>query len=326
MSDLQATDDRGVPKVRGLSFQVRAGEIVGIAGVDGNGQTELIDCITGLRHPESGTITVAGQQLAAHVSPGRPSTPGWGTSPRTATGAASSSTSPWRRTSSSTTSSKSRTRSTAGCFRRASSGGRASSCSSSTCAAAARRRGRRRSRAGTSRRSCSRARSTATRACSSPRSRHAASTSGRSSSSTGGSIEERDEGRAILLVSLELEEILSLSDRILVVYEGEIVGEYPADGQRGDAGHRDDGRPGRGGRGVSETPETPPPPTTGQEPFRSSRLGLAARLHALAPRRRHRRPAADHALRVLHGRSRRRSRSAHRTRSRCTGRSSTARA
>ena len=40
-------------------------------------------------------------------------------------------------------------------------------------------------------------------------------------------IEERDEGRAILLVSLELDEILSLSDRILVIYEGEIVGEYP---------------------------------------------------------------------------------------------------
>ncbi len=40
-------------------------------------------------------------------------------------------------------------------------------------------------------------------------------------------IEERDEGRAILLVSFELEEILSLSDRILVVYEGQIVGEYP---------------------------------------------------------------------------------------------------
>ncbi len=40
-------------------------------------------------------------------------------------------------------------------------------------------------------------------------------------------IEERDEGRGILLVSLELEEILSLSDRILVFYEGEIVGELP---------------------------------------------------------------------------------------------------
>ncbi len=39
-------------------------------------------------------------------------------------------------------------------------------------------------------------------------------------------VEERDEGRAILLVSFELEEILSLSDRILVMYEGQIVGEY----------------------------------------------------------------------------------------------------
>ena len=42
-------------------------------------------------------------------------------------------------------------------------------------------------------------------------------------------VEERNEGRAVLLVSLELEEILSLSDRILAMYEGEIVGEYAAD-------------------------------------------------------------------------------------------------
>src|SRR4026209_1900917 len=39
--------------------------------------------------------------------------------------------------------------------------------------------------------------------------------------------DERDEGRAVLLVSLELEEILSLSDRILVIFEGAIVGEFP---------------------------------------------------------------------------------------------------
>jgi simple sugar transport system ATP-binding protein len=42
-------------------------------------------------------------------------------------------------------------------------------------------------------------------------------------------VNERDEGRAILLVSFELDEILSLSDRILVMYEGEIVGEYSPD-------------------------------------------------------------------------------------------------
>ena len=40
-------------------------------------------------------------------------------------------------------------------------------------------------------------------------------------------VEQRDAGRAVLLVSLELEEILSLSDRILVIYEGRIVGEFP---------------------------------------------------------------------------------------------------
>jgi ABC-type uncharacterized transport system ATPase subunit len=64
--DLQVVDDRGIEKVRGMTFDVRAGEIVGIAGVDGNGQTELIDAITGLRKHESGTISVAGRELA-HV-------------------------------------------------------------------------------------------------------------------------------------------------------------------------------------------------------------------------------------------------------------------
>ncbi|MGH3052402.1 MAG: heme ABC transporter ATP-binding protein, partial [Gaiellaceae bacterium] len=42
-------------------------------------------------------------------------------------------------------------------------------------------------------------------------------------------VEERDEGRAVLLISLELDEVLSLSDRILVLYEGQIVGEYGPD-------------------------------------------------------------------------------------------------
>ena len=45
-------------------------------------------------------------------------------------------------------------------------------------------------------------------------------------------VTERDEGRAILLVSLELEEILSLSDRILVIYEGRIVAEFPSGASR----------------------------------------------------------------------------------------------
>jgi general nucleoside transport system ATP-binding protein len=63
VEDLQVVDDRGIPKVRGVSFDVRAGEIVGIAGVDGNGQTELIEAITGLRKAGSGTIRVAGREV-----------------------------------------------------------------------------------------------------------------------------------------------------------------------------------------------------------------------------------------------------------------------
>jgi general nucleoside transport system ATP-binding protein len=42
-------------------------------------------------------------------------------------------------------------------------------------------------------------------------------------------VEQRDEGKAVLLVSLELEEVLSLADRILVLYEGKIVAEFPPD-------------------------------------------------------------------------------------------------
>ena len=62
---LNVVDDRGIPKVRDVSFTVRAGEIVGIAGVDGNGQTELIEAITGLRRSDSGTIAVAGETVHA---------------------------------------------------------------------------------------------------------------------------------------------------------------------------------------------------------------------------------------------------------------------
>ena len=64
VEDLHVVDDRGIPKVRGVSFDVRAGEIVGIAGVDGNGQTELIDAITGLQKVGGGSVSVAGHELA----------------------------------------------------------------------------------------------------------------------------------------------------------------------------------------------------------------------------------------------------------------------
>jgi len=64
VQDLQVRDDREIEKVRGVSFEVRAGEIVGIAGVDGNGQTELIDALTGLQRIESGTVSIAGRELS----------------------------------------------------------------------------------------------------------------------------------------------------------------------------------------------------------------------------------------------------------------------
>ena len=63
VEDLHVRDDRGLEKVRGVSFEARAGEIVAIAGVDGNGQTELIDALTGLRRPESGRIVVEGRDV-----------------------------------------------------------------------------------------------------------------------------------------------------------------------------------------------------------------------------------------------------------------------
>jgi ABC-type uncharacterized transport system ATPase subunit len=63
VENLHVFDDRGIEKVRGLSLDVRAGEIVGIAGIDGNGQTELIDAMTGLRRAESGSVVVAGDDV-----------------------------------------------------------------------------------------------------------------------------------------------------------------------------------------------------------------------------------------------------------------------
>jgi ABC-type uncharacterized transport system ATPase subunit len=63
VADLHVFDDRGLEAVRGVSFQVRAGEIVAIAGVDGNGQTELIDAITGLRRASEGGIRVGAENL-----------------------------------------------------------------------------------------------------------------------------------------------------------------------------------------------------------------------------------------------------------------------
>jgi ABC-type uncharacterized transport system ATPase subunit len=60
VNDLHVLDDRQQPRVSGVSFQVRAGEILGIAGVQGNGQTELVEALTGLRPIAQGRVTILG--------------------------------------------------------------------------------------------------------------------------------------------------------------------------------------------------------------------------------------------------------------------------
>lgn len=63
IKDLVVNENRGVPAVKNLSLDVRSGEIVGIAGIDGNGQSELIQAITGLRKIESGSVELKGQSI-----------------------------------------------------------------------------------------------------------------------------------------------------------------------------------------------------------------------------------------------------------------------
>jgi simple sugar transport system ATP-binding protein len=214
--------------VRGVSFEVRAGEIVGLAGVDGNGQTELIEAITGLLKSESGEISVAGQELrhasardmldagVGHIPEDRqrrglvlefsiaenialhdyaqPPSAKWGwLFPRRLIERAGS---------------LIREFDVRGGGPLARAGGLS----------------------GGNQQKVVLAREIAR----DPKVLIAAQpTRGLDV----GAIEylhrrivtERDEGRAVLLVSLELEEILSLSDRILVIYEGEIVGEHTSD-------------------------------------------------------------------------------------------------
>ena len=226
VEDLNVLDDRGLPAVRGAAFSVRAGEIVALAGVDGNGQSELIEAVTGLRRPESGAIRVAGEDLTArsartmvrhgvsHIAEDRHrrglvlnfsvaenlalreynttklSTRGW------------------------LSTSRMRSRAT-GLIREFD-----VRCSGPSAPAT--------SLSGGNQQKVVIAREIA---CD-PRVLVAAQpTRGLDV----GAIEfvhrrlvaERDAGRAILLVSLELDEVRSLADRILVIYEGQIVGEFP---------------------------------------------------------------------------------------------------
>jgi ABC-type uncharacterized transport system ATPase subunit len=229
VDDLHVFDERGLEKVAGVSLSVRAGEIVGIAGVDGNGQTELIDALTGLMRPTAGTITVAGHEVSGHATARRMLDLGVGHIPedRQRRGLvlefsiaenialhdyAQDPDSKW------------------------------GWLYPSRLIARARqlikdfdiRGGGPRTRAGALSGGNQQKVIVAREVARDPKVLIAAQpTRGLDV----GAIEyvhrrlvaERDEGRAILLVSLELDEILSLSDRILVLFEGKIVGEYAPD-------------------------------------------------------------------------------------------------
>ena len=226
VENLSVNDDRGLPSVRDMSFEVRAGEIVGVAGVDGNGQSELIDALTGLRKPESGRVVVGGDDVTItsvreHLDEGVGHIP------------------------------EDRQRR-----------GLVLEFSLAENLALFAYRQPPVSRYGwlSPRRMVARAKDLLTAydvRGGGPETRAAALSGGNqqkvvlareverdpqiliAAQPTRGLdvgaiefvhrrlIEERDEGRAILLVSFELEEIVSLSDRILVVYEGRIAGEYP---------------------------------------------------------------------------------------------------
>jgi simple sugar transport system ATP-binding protein len=228
VQDLRVRDERGLETVRGVSLEVKAGEIVGIAGVDGNGQTQLVDALTGLRRPESGRIIVAGKDLTyegsrdcldagiGHIPEDRQvrglvldfslaenlalhdyrtepdSKWGWLFPRRMVTRA-----------------------------RRLLSEFDVRGGGPQTLAA---------SLSGGNQQKVVVAREVSRN----PRVLVAAQPTrgldvGAIEFVHRRLVEERDEGRAILLVSFELDEILSLSDRILVIYEGEIVAEYPPD-------------------------------------------------------------------------------------------------
>jgi len=64
VEDVHAENDRGLPAVRGISLNVRSGEIVGLAGVAGNGQRELADLINGLRKIKQGRVLLNGQEIS----------------------------------------------------------------------------------------------------------------------------------------------------------------------------------------------------------------------------------------------------------------------
>ncbi len=244
---VSAVDDRGLPAVRDVSFEVRAGEIVGLAGVDANGQSELIEVLTGLRKPTAGAVRVAGRDVTG-ASPREVKEAGLGhiAEDRHRRGlvlefslAENLFLSEYRRPGASRFGLLSPRR------------------------MAERARGllkdydvrggdgetRASSLSGGNQQKCVIARELAA----DPKVLVAAQPTrgldvGAIEFVHRRLVEQRDSGRAILLVSLELEEIRSLSDRVLVIYEGAIVAEMPPSSSEEDFGVAMTG----GGRGAED--------------------------------------------------------------------------
>jgi simple sugar transport system ATP-binding protein len=228
VEDLRVLDDRGLEAVRGVSLAVRGGEIVGIAGVDNNGQSELIDAIAGLRHPASGRIAVAGKDLT-HASARASLDAGVGHIPEDRqrrglvlefTCAENVALHDYNK----------EPDSRLGWLRPARMVERARRLIREFDV----RGGGPQTRAGALSGGNQQKLVLAREIDRDPRVLIAAQPTrgldvGAIEFVHRRLVEERDEGRAVLLVSLELDEILSLSDRILVLYEGRIVGEYGPD-------------------------------------------------------------------------------------------------
>lgn len=67
LQDVHAIGERGTPALRGVDLKIQAGEIVGVAGVSGNGQSELAEVITGLRKPTQGRVLVSGKEMTGKL-------------------------------------------------------------------------------------------------------------------------------------------------------------------------------------------------------------------------------------------------------------------
>jgi general nucleoside transport system ATP-binding protein len=235
VEDLHVNDERGLPAVRGISLEVRAGEIVGIAGVDGNGQTELVEALTGLRKPVSGRVTIAGEDVTNsrarhHLDAGLGHIP----EDRLRRGlvlefslAENLALHDYRK----------EPNSRLGWLRP----GRILAWARRLLQEFDVRGGGPEARASALSGGNQQKVVVAREVERDPRVLIAAQPTrgldvGAIEFVHRRLVQERDDGRAILLVSLELEEVMSLSDRILVVYEGRIVGEYDATASAEDLG------------------------------------------------------------------------------------------